>query len=398
MAYSFDQLIEPVTPEEVQDASYKALTILGSETTSWLEGSVVRTIIETCAQGIASLSDLQAEIVRSGFLAKSEGDWLTAVALYVYGCERFTGSFATGTLTLTNPSGGSYVIQSGDWVFENPTTGAQFRNSTGFTLTPNSTTTVDVEAVEIGSGSTCSPGTITRVSTGSSEVQCSNPSELVGVDEEQDSALIIRCSEKLGSLSPNGPWDAYSYASRNAKSKSGRPLGVQRIQITKNGYGDVFVYLATASGPLPGSLSDADSDLYAADAAMQRGSTPICVRLNTRAAIPHAIAVDAVVYSYDTTGKSEQEIKDLVAQAVIGYFSQLPIGGAILPGATTGKVYRDHLIAVISNVLPEIFHVDLQVPASDVELLTGEVPILQSIAPVSDVVFTSPSEGWQQPV
>ena len=103
----------------------------------------------------------------------------------------------------------------------NPTTNKAYRNTGSVSLGAMATLTIPIRAVEAGSTSTSTAGTITAFETPVLGVTVSNAVEVVGRDEELDPALRARCSEKLGSLSPFGPWDAYTYAARNATRADG---------------------------------------------------------------------------------------------------------------------------------------------------------------------------------
>ncbi|HKU42877.1 MAG TPA: hypothetical protein VJR89_32180, partial [Polyangiales bacterium] len=79
-------------------------------------------------------------------------------------------------------------------------------------------------------------------------------------------------------MSPNGPWDAYSYIARNTKRPDGNPIDVTRVRVVKDGFGKVDVYCAGPSGAI--SLVDVGY----INEAMQQNSTPLCVTLDTHAA------------------------------------------------------------------------------------------------------------------
>ena len=122
-------LTTPLTVDEIKTAIYDTIAARGVDTTAWKPGSVVRTMIAGVAIVLAAMSALIALIAASGFLALSEGPWLTLVARYVYATERITGTFATGTITIDNASGSIYAIAVGDLVVQNSTTGATYRNT-----------------------------------------------------------------------------------------------------------------------------------------------------------------------------------------------------------------------------------------------------------------------------
>ncbi len=124
---------------------------------------------------------------------------------------------ATGEVTLANSGGGVYNLGVGDLIITNPTTQKAYRNTDALSVgVASSTTTVAIEAVEVGSASTSAPNTITALTTTMLGVTCTNATAVVGVDEETDEDLRVRCREKLSALSPDGPKAAFSYFARVA--------------------------------------------------------------------------------------------------------------------------------------------------------------------------------------
>jgi phage-related baseplate assembly protein len=385
--FSLDDLTTPLTVDEIKTSIYDALAVLGVNTTSWKPGAVVRTMIAGVSIVLAGFSQLQAKIARSGFLELSEGLWLTLVAHYVYGVARDEATFANGEITLTNSGGGEYVIEPDDLIFRNPVTDKTYRNTSAFTLSPGGVLTVPIQATEAGSASTSAPATITDMTTPLGGVTCTNAAAVIGRDEESDPALRTRCSETLGALSPMGPWDAYSSAVRGARRADGTSLGVTRIRTTKDGFGNVTVYCANASG----SLSSEDRDL--ADEAVQQWAAPLAVTADVEAATAAPIAITYELWLYNTTGLSAPQIQTLIASRLSTFLSSQPIGGNKV-GNDPGKVFVSAIRTAIGAVLPQIFHVVVTSPAADVELEIDEVPILAGAPSVIAIHQVAPPEGF----
>lgn len=376
MTFSLADLVQPVTRQEVQASIYEALGILKINTTSWKPGSPPRVMIVAVSVVLSGFSELVSLTAKSGFLELAEGDWLTHVAHYVYGVDRIEASFASGTVTLDNTGGGEYDLDPDDLIVQNPTTGRTYRNTDPVTMTAGQLgVQVAVVATESGQGSTSPPGTITELTTPLIGVECTNDAALVGRDRESDTALRARCSEKLGALSPMGPWDAYSSAVRNATRPDGSSLGVTRIRTTKDGYGHVTTYIATASGAVPGDAEDPATDLGIANEAIQRKAAPLAVTAFTRTADPLPIAVDYELWMYNTSGRSEDEIRSTIATRLATFMSNQPIAGNVIDDPP-GYVYHDAIRAVIAGSYPQIFHVDVLNPPDDVEVGDTEVPVL----------------------
>jgi phage-related baseplate assembly protein/uncharacterized cupin superfamily protein len=385
--FSLDDLVTPLTVDEVKASIYEALGILGVNTTAWKPGGVVRTVIASTSIVIAALSALQAYIARSGFLELSSGDWLTLVARHVYDVEREAATFAPGTVTLTNGGGGEYILDAGDLIVRNPTTNRTYRNTDAVTVSPMQQVIVAILATEAGAASTSGAGTITDMTTPLTGVSCTNTAAVVGRDAEKDQALRTRCSEKLGSLSPFGPWDAYAYAVRNTRRADGTSLGITRIRTTKDGYGNVTTYVATGTG----EIAD-DDDLDIADEAVQRLAAPLAITAWTVSANGVGVSISYEVWMYNTSGRTEAQVAAAIAVRLAEFMSAQPIGGNKV-GSDPGKVFTSAIRAVIGSTFTEIFDVELSSPASDVELAIDEVPVL--IGAIATAVHqVAPPEGF----
>src|SRR5690606_7731376 len=131
------------------------------------------------------------------------------------------------------------------------------------------------------------------------QVSVTNPNALVASDLETDQQLRVRCRERLGALSPMGPWDAYSYAAKTAQLSTGGPAGITHVRTEHDGFGNVTAYLATDSGGAAGTVGDTSTPLGAADEAMQQLAVPQCVTLNTQAASSLEISIIYQLWVYD---------------------------------------------------------------------------------------------------
>jgi uncharacterized phage protein gp47/JayE len=392
MTVAFEALVTPVTREQMQESIYAVLAKVGVNTTSWKPGAVVRTIIVGVSIVLAAFSNLIVKIARSGFLELSDGDWLTLVAHYVYGVDRDEATFATGETTLTNAAGGVYSFDPGDLTFGNPTTHKTYRNTEGGTLAALSTLVIDIEATEAGAASTSVAGTITEMVTTLDGVSCSNDEAVIGDDAELDPALRARCSEKLGSLSPNGPWDAYAFAARNARRLDGTKVGISRVRINKDGFGNVFVYVATATGAVTGDADDDTTDLGAVNDAVQKKAAPLAVTANVLSAVDVALDITYEVWIYDTVAQTDAQIQTAIEARLVTFAQGQPIGGNVI-APDPGKIFLDAIRTAIGATFPGfIFHVEITLPADDLELALSEVAVLGTIL-CTAIHQTSPSEG-----
>jgi uncharacterized phage protein gp47/JayE len=377
MTYSLAELTTPLTPDEVEDAIYKALGVRGAKTTAWKPGSVVRTIIAGTSIVLSGFSELSAAIASGGFLDLATGSWLTLVAQYVFGVERQTGTFATGEVTLTNTSGSNYSGGADDLIVQNSTTGKEYRSTGAWSVAPFSTADVDVRAVEAGADSTSPPGEIDTLVTTLGGVTVSNTNQITGNDEEDDEELRRRCLERTGPLSPMGPKDAYGYAARSAVTSGGDAIGVTRVATEALGDGTVNVWVATDSGGVTGDAGDPETDLGAIAAAIYENAEPLSVEAIVDSATPLSTPITYELWIYTSSGLTEAEVKDLVEVALEELFASTPIGGHLV--GTLRRVYVSDIVAAIDSVAPEVFRVDVTVPAADFAVPIDNVPVLGTI-------------------
>lgn len=375
-------LTTPLSVSEARAAIYAAVAARGTDTTAWLAGGTARTIIAGLSIVLAAFSNLTALIARSGFLELSEGDWLTLVALHVYGVTRDPGSFATGYVTLDNGGGGVFAGDPGDLILLNTTTGKTYRNSEAYSLGALETgVVVAVEAVELGSPSNALAGQIDDFVTPLLGVTVSNAASVVGSDEESDEALRIRCREKTGALSPNGPRDAYAFVAKSAVDSTGASIGVTRVRTVPDGVGGIDVYVADADGTITGDAEDPLTDLGAVADAIHTLAEPLAITPTVQSATALPIDVTYTYWVKDSSGYTDAEIQALVAAKLLAFIVGQPIGGVVVAPAG-GRVYVDALEAVIGSTLPaHLVDVAVTTPAADVDVDIDEAPVLGTVTP-----------------
>lgn len=395
-----DLLTKPLTTDEVRLSIYEALASVGVSTTTWKPGAWARTVITGCSIVLAGGSQLTAAIARGGFLELAEGAWLDLKAHYDYAVDRRVATFAEGEIKLVNTSGGIFALDPDDLIVFNPTTKRTYRNTAPISLGALATLEhVPIRAVEAGASSSAAPNTITALETVLAGVTVTNPLSLVGLDAEEDPELRERCLEKLGSLSPFGPWDAYTYAAKNAvRQADNSPIGVTRVRTSRDGYGNVWAYVATATGEVLGTVGDMTTDLGAVDDAIQRNAAPLAVTAHTVSATALPVPISYALWVY-ATGATPQQIRDAVEANLTQFFADEPIGGNVI-GADPGKVFRSALEAAIGvtkypptslEPLP-IFRVVITTPAVDVVVGVNEVPVLSTVT--GAITIVTPPEGF----
>lgn len=384
--YAIADLMKPVTYEEAKESIYEALAIVGADTTMWKPLGVYRTVIAAAAIMFSTTTVLLSKIASAGWYEYATGVWLTLVARYQYGITREAASFAQGVLTFTNTGGGNYLLEPGEVIVKNPVTLAEYTNLTAFTvgpgseLTPTVVTTDDngdpllFRAIVAGSASTSGRGQITGFTTPLNLVTCTNELALVGLDEETDPSLRTRCGEKLAARTANGPEDAYALVARSVKREDGTPIGLNRLAITKDGKGNVFIDCASATGQIDGAANDNSTDLGRLNDAIQKKCAPLSVTAQTRSQPGYALDYTYELWMLDDSGLSATEVQTLVETTIPQKLAEIPIGGHVIDGEP-GAVYKDYLQSLIETVRPEVFRVVLTVPANDVPIPAGRPPI-----------------------
>lgn len=386
--YTVDELVTPLTRAEVEAKIYAALAARGVTTTAWKPGSVVRTMIAASAIVMSAFSELTAKATRTGFAELAEGKWLTLVAWHGRRVARVEATYAEGSITLVNAGGGIYAMDADDLIVASVESGKQYRNTEGFSLGALETVTIGVRAIEAGAASTAAPGEITSLVTPLLGVSCSNAAPVVGADAETDAELRARYDERLGALSPLGPWDAYTYAARMATRADGSRVGVSRVRTVPDGAGGVTVYVATASGGVSGTASNPATDLGAVDEAIAQSAEPLAITAAAASAAVVPVPVTYKLWILNTSGLSPAQIAETVEDALVAWFAVQPIGGH--RAGVTGKLYHDAIRTVIGASIPQIYHVELTAPAADVVLAASEVAVLGAVTPTS-IVQTSPT-------
>jgi len=379
---TFDELTQPLTRQEIEAAIYAAIEARGVKTSSWKPGAIARTIVAGTSIILAAFSTLQQRIAQSGFLELSSGDWLTIVAREVYGVERNTGTFAAGNATLDNTAGGVFTPAIGDVIVSNSTTGKTYRNTASFTLAAFETgKVVPFAAVEIGADSTSAAGDVDTFETVLLGVTVTNPLPFVGKDPETDAELRVRCLAKTGTLSPNGPADAYRFVALSAETTDGAPAGVTRVTTTPDGAGSVTVLVCDGTGTLTGTLGDPATPLGAVNLAIQSQVVPLGVTANVGVPTALVVPVTYEIWIKATIGTTAAAIEASIALALVEYIASIPIGGTSKTFGGAGFVWTDAIRSVIGGVVGQtnLIDLDLTAPAADVAVSSSKAPVAGTI-------------------
>lgn len=372
-ALPIDQLIQPLSKEQVAQSILNLCASAGLKTTSWQSGGAALTIIDVISQLFAGFTVGISNFVRSGFLDLATGAFLTLDAYFTYGVLREEASYASTPCTVTNASGGLYTFKEGTFIASNSTTGITFVNLAPFTLqptgNPGASQTVSMQAQTPGSPGTSSAGQIDHVVTSATGVSITNPTAAIGIDGESDELLRQRCRDKLGSLSPDGPKGAYEFVAKSATDSGGNPLGVTRVFVrTGTGDGLVFIYVAGASGALP------SGDITIINDAIQRQAVPDSTLAVVHNSTNVVVDLTVDVWVYTAAGMSDADIEAATIAAMDAYFPTVPIGGFVLTSPPGALLFRP-----LEAIVKDAFGVNgIQAkffPEADVSLGQGEVAV-----------------------
>lgn len=375
MAFSLADLITPTTRDEVVTMLLDIAASLGLPTTSWQAGQPIRTMLTTVAQKLADASLVATEITRGGFgdLLSSDA-WADAWAESIYNETRIPAEAAEGLVNLTNSSPTQYDLDPGELIVAHVTTGKTYRNTAAISVLAG--TGVDDVAIisdEVGTAANAAPGTITVLVSSLVGVGCTNPEAVLGADQETTTALVTRCRAKLGSLSPNGPKDAYNYiATTPAFSAVATPI--TRTNTTSNAStGVVTVYLATAAGAPVGG------DVAIVQAAIDERAEPWGVTATAVAASELTVPITYQVWVLGSNLTTAQ-IETAIGNALAAWFASLSIGGYVIP-PDSGAIYVDALQQVIGGATPGILRVAVTLPAGTTVMTPAQVAVLGTITP-----------------
>lgn len=377
MAFDLATLVVQRGKEALYQIGIGVAETLNLPVTSWSPGDPTRSLYHYLAEVLDVLEQIVVEFIRAGFLDYAEGDdneWLILLAEQVYGVTAIEATFATSTITLTNNGGGLYPIEeAGALTVKNSSTGKTYRNTSTGTLSPGpgTTLTLDVVADEAGSDSSAAANEIDELVTTLLEVEVTASTAAVGFDAETAASIRDRCRDKLGSLSPNGPPDAYSYVLRTPELAG--TSGITRVRSSTDGMGLVTVIAAGPSGPISGA------DVALGQQAVVRWAAPLGVRAVVESASGLTINVTYALWLYESVSADSDTVKDAVEAALTAMFAARPIGGDVVPPGT-GRLYRSMIESTIRNVYRDhAFHVFVGSPVGDTVMTADQVAVLGTV-------------------
>lgn len=383
MASSLLTLLVRETKATIYATAIDIAETVGVNTSTWQPGDPTRSLFHLESELLAALEETVANFIASGFLDYATGTWLKVLAEQVYGVTVPAATFATTTVTLTNTAGGVYEDEDiRGLVFRNSTNDKTYRveSTPGTTLTALGTLDVVVVAEEAGSDSSAAAGEIDEMVVPLLGVDCTNATAAVGQDEQDESVTRAQCRAKLASLSPNGPKGAYEYVLRTP-TLSGLPYVPRVRRYPDSDVGEVRIVIAGPSGPI--SAGDRDT----AEEAVLTYATPLCITPVVESATAVVIPITYEVWLYQRANVTAEEAEEAIEARLEEVFADLPIGGDIIPPATSGKVYRSLIESTILSLFgDDAFRVSVSLPAGDTALSNDEVATLGTVTATISLV------------
>jgi phage-related baseplate assembly protein len=356
------ELLTALTPDAAKTEILGYLSSAGFPVTNWASGGKERTLVETQALLASDLSDLVVAVAAWASLETAEEDALTILARSNFETTRKVATFAVWTLELDDSgNGGPYTIAAGQLWASSPD-GRRYNNTTGGTLTLGGTLALTFKAESPGTEYNAGP--VTLLTTPLAGVEISDNDLLTSAtDEETDAELRARARLQWSTLGTGAMKGAFELRALNADDS------IRRVSVRENvpTPGAVLVVVAgtdaTASGGAVIAAQNANED---------DDVRPLCVTVDTEAAVEHSIAVTATI----TIESAKQAA---AAAALPGLLQTLLRGQRISEAdATLDAVYRAALVEVL--MAPDgTINAVMTVPAADVALADKEIATLGAV-------------------
>lgn len=364
-------LIAVQSAASILETGLELARAIGLPVTSWRTGDPTRSLYVYLANVLAAREEVSSEFIAAGFLSTATGDWLKVLADEVYGVEAIEATFAAPTVTVKNNGGGFYVFDPGDLTVKASAIDKTYHNTNACEgLGAGDEFTFELTADEAGSDSTVAADEIDELVTTALGVDILSSTAAIGLDDESDDAIKIRCLASRGALSPNGPGDAYEYVVLNPDLTGVTDI-TRAKSIDDSDTGDVTVYVAGTSGAVAGA------SITAAQSAVEQWATPLCITPTVVNSTPVAFDIAADVSGEDIP----VDANDLIEAAAIVMFATIPLGssddtaGVVARSAIYTMIHTKLLTAGATNVV-----VVLTDPTVDTTLTAGQVATTGTVA------------------
>ncbi len=379
MSTELDDLVVPLTADEIKEVGLALADAEGLSTETWQEGDPTRTLLAIDSTKLSMLTETNVAAIKGGFLGLAEDGWLSLWGEHMFEVPRRSATFASAAdaIELTNSGSNTYVYDAEDVTVLNTGSGKTYKITEGFTLNPGDVLTLDCRADEIGTDSNAGIGDIDDLVTTMIGVTVTNVVALGARDDESDSDYVERLEASRGRLSPDGPSGAYAYFATT--DADGEPLDVNITRIRVDGDtddGSVTVTLASDTGAASGG------DVTTAEANIVANCVPTGTVAIVQASTETTYSVTATVWVSTRAGLTAGEIEDAIEAQLIDWNKEIPIGGE----EPDGYVYLDGIKAQIVRALtipnsPASYLKKLTVasPAGDIPLANTAVAKLTAV-------------------
>jgi len=355
------------------------------------EGAIVWALGE--AEALRSADRLA--FARSAYRSTASREWLAVQADEIFGLVVRDADFATTTVTLANSSGALYgPFAEGQLRFVNTSTKKVFVNTAEVTIPIGpSSVVVGVRALEAGSASNAGVSAIDKFETPLEDVSVANPQPALGQDAEDAASINRRIDARIGAFgvagagfSTGGTESAFASIALSGADGGGgvlRPDG-SRVTVTRtkterdDAAGTVTLFLADDDGPLE------PSDLALVADEVQAYAEWIGSEVIVSNASAVTISISGTLTIAATTA-DDAAILARIDDELVAASRAAPIGGTVIPPATSGVVTLDEVREAIlcagrgGVVSFQAKRLTLTAPIADVSLAAGAVPILARV-------------------
>jgi len=335
MTVDIRTLFQVETAERILTIGLELAAAVGLPVDSWVVDGASRTFFKFLAKVLANRDVEVGELNRAGFLSSTSGTWLTLLAQDVYGVTREAATYATPTVTLANSGGGVYTRAAGEVIVKASSTGVTFRSTDALSLAsgPGTTATIALVADSEGSAGSVGADDIDEIVTTMLGVTASSSTAATGIDEQADASLVDECLATLGSLSENGPPDAYNAVALNSTLTG--TSDVTRAKTSEDAVdGTVTEWIAGSSGEVSGATVTLVQD------AIETWATPATVTPTVLSAGAEAITVAYTISGEAIPASAEADIEALVG----AHFATIDIDGIVSASALVSLAH-EYLIA-----------------------------------------------------
>lgn len=343
----------------IGDSFTFSIAIPSLPVTAWAASASYRQLAETEAQALAAFSTQQSGIAAGGYTTTASGAWCDLIGNGFYGLARLgVGNLAgvtKGLCTLSDAQGaGPFTITAGTMWFA---AGSQlYSNTSGGTLTKNSTLQISVAAQSPGSSYNVGNNSITTIVAGTLPGVIGtgvggafNPDPGTGswitsqgTDPETDQAYMLRCMQRWPALGSGSPSSAYQLWATLSEQAAGHAKTVTKtlVQQDPSIAGQIDIYLAGSAGAV---ASQAITDVTAYITPLVAEPATILV-----ASATNAVMTVAGVVQYYAAKATLSQIQTAVAAALNAYITPLAIGS---DAGVSVQVSYSELEAAVGSIL-----------------------------------------------